>query len=115
MTQQAASVYPFPETDMVPEADGQGGEGTLLRELATLREQVAGLRQELHEISAIQSPLVGIEQVARYFGKSPDTIRRWVNDRVISCYKIPNNKGHALLFSFKRLESDLEDYEQGRY
>jgi len=83
--------------------------------IASLREELAAFRKELQEIKAIQSPLVGIEQVARYFGKSPDTIRRWVNDRAISCYKIPNNKGHTLLFSFKKLESDLEEYQQERF
>lgn len=83
-------------------------------ELATLNEEIAVIRKELQKISAIQSPIVGIEQVAQYFGKSQDTIRRWVNDRAISCYKIPNNKGHTLLFSFKKLESDLEEYQQER-
>jgi len=83
-------------------------------ELASLRKELAALRRELQDINAIQSPLVGIEQMAQYFGKSQDTIRRWVKDRVISCHKIPNNKGHVLLFSFKQIENDLADYLQER-
>jgi hypothetical protein len=84
-------------------------------QLAGLRREIEEMRSTLEAIRVIQSPLVGIDQVAAYFGKSPDTIRRWVNDRVISCYKIPNSKGATLLFSMKRLEEDLEDYEQARY
>jgi len=81
-------------------------------DLEALHGEVANLRKAIEEINAIQAPIVGIEQVARYFGKSQNTIRRWVNDRTISCYKIPNNKGHVLLFSFKQLENDLADYLQ---
>lgn len=76
--------------------------------------EIADLRNSLQEINAIQAPLVGIDQVALYFGKSQDTIRRWVKDRVISSYKIPNNKGSVLLFSFRQLEGDLADYLQER-
>ncbi len=111
MTQQTASIHHFPESTERHSAM----DTDVTQELAALRAELAGIQRELHELNAIQSPLVGIEQVAQYFGKSQDTIRRWVNDRVISCYKIPNNKGHTLLFSFKQIESDLIDYEQGRF
>ena len=86
----------------------------ITRQFSTLRKELIAIREELQKIQAIQSPLVGIEQVAQYFGKSQDTIRRWVKDRVISCYKIPNSKGNVLLFSFKQIENDLADYLQER-
>lgn len=89
-------------------------EPNLIESLEGLKQELATVRDELHEINAIQSPLVGIDQVARYFGKSKDTIRRWTKERIISCYKIPNNKGHAILFSFKQLENDIADYLQER-
>ncbi|MBC2592866.1 helix-turn-helix domain-containing protein [Ruficoccus amylovorans] len=115
MSQSTASVYPFPAS-ATPERERPAvGDAVVAQELAALRKELAGLQRELHELNAIQSPLVGIERVALYFGKSQDTIRRWVKDRVISCYKIPNNKGYSLLFSFKQIESDLEDYQQERY
>lgn len=83
-------------------------------DICALRDEVRQLRRSLEEITAIQAPLLGIEQVAVYFGKSPDTIRRWIKDRVISYYKIPAKSGYAYLFSMRKLEEDLEDYEINR-
>lgn len=90
------------------------GNQCIIEKLATINKEIAVIRSTLQEINAIQAPLVGIDQVALYFGKSQDTIRRWVKDRVISSYKIPNNKGNVLLFSFRQLEGDLADYLQER-
>ena len=83
-------------------------------EISTLRDEVKGLRAAMESIQAIQSPLVGIDQIAQHFGRTPETIRRWVKERLISCYRIPNKKGDTLLFSFRMLEEDLEDYRQDR-
>lgn len=68
----------------------------------------------MEDLNALQSPLIGIKQVAQGLGKSNDTISRWVKNRVISCYKIPNGKGHVYLFSWRQLEDDLNDYAQPR-
>ncbi len=80
-----------------------------------MKRQVAELKQSFESVARIQSPLVGIEGVAEYFGKSQDTIRRWVKDRVLSCYKLPVKNGYTYLFSMKQIEEDLEYYEISRY
>ena len=92
----------------------QNSASLITHDLHVLKTSISELNQSIKEIISIQSPLVGIEQMAKYFGKSQDTIRRWVKDRTISCYKIPNSNGHSLLFSWKQLEDDLADYLQER-
>ena len=79
-----------------------------------LRAELSSIRNTLEELKALQSPLLGIDQVAILFGKSHDTIRRWVKERTISAYKIPTDKGFSYLFSMKQLEDDLEAYAQSK-
>lgn len=79
-----------------------------------LREELSSIRNTLEDLSALQSPLLGIDQVAVLFGKSHDTIRRWVKERTISAYKIPTDKGFSYLFSMKQLEEDLEGFLQSK-
>jgi hypothetical protein len=87
----------------------------LLGEVQELKKELGELKQLLKDIAGIQSPLLGIEAVALYFGKSQDTIRRWVKDRILSCYKLPVKNGYTYLFSMKQIEEDLEDYLVQRY
>lgn len=77
-----------------------------------LKDELNTIRRTLEDLKAFQSPLLGIDQVAVLFGKSTDTIRRWVKERVISCYRIPTDKGFSYLFSLKQIEEDLNDYVQ---
>ncbi|WP_269537008.1 hypothetical protein [Cerasicoccus fimbriatus] len=86
----------------------------VVQELTALRNEIKALKSTLEDVTSIQAPLLGIQEVAKSFGKSPDTISRWVKDRVISCYKIPNGRGHVYLFSWKQLEEDLSDHAQPR-
>lgn len=87
---------------------------SISEELIGLKAEFKALQNTLQDLVAIQTPLLGIDQIAAYFGKSPDTIRRWVKGRVISCYKLPVKSGYTYLFSMRQIEEDLEDYQINR-
>lgn len=111
--QNTATEIPF----LSRSADVSPGEhsddlSVVISEISTLKQELQHLRKILDELHAIQSPLLDINQIAKAFGKSKDTIRRWTDERLISCFKIPNGKGHSYLFSIKQLEEDLEDFLQ---
>lgn len=69
LIQQPVSLLPFPDSE-VSESEHRETEDLHLREeLTMLKDRLAEIQKELYDLNAIQCPLVGIEQVAQYFGK----------------------------------------------
>ncbi len=71
--------------------------------LNEIRESLAGRDEE--------SDVMNLNETAKHFGKSPKTIRRWVDDGKLPARRIKGNKYSKWLFSKK----DLEDFKEDCY
>ena len=89
-------------------------------ELATCRVAIACVEQVLKQLGEnyLKSNIgtfgiVDAKGLGQLLNKSENTIRRWTNARIISCYKIPSGDNKDTYFyDLKRVKEDLDEYLQ---
>ena len=102
----AATVIDFP-----PLSDERPTNVDVMATLNQVLQVLHQLGENYGKLYAASLPVTDCRGLARIFGRSEGTIRRWTEDKIIPAYKLPTGDGKfTYLYNVKRVEEALEDY-----
>ncbi|MCX6952538.1 MAG: hypothetical protein NTV51_10300 [Verrucomicrobia bacterium] len=86
-----------------------GSEQDLRNTLNEIRQTLQQLGENYLKLNISSLPITDAKGLAHVLGKSEGTIRRWTEEKLIPCYKIPTGEKFTYLYSLKRVEQELDE------